>query len=81
VREAAVVGVAVGGIMRIRAAVVLASGRTGSAVLTRELQEWCKNHLQRYQYPHLIDFVLELPKTITGKVQRFRLRERELAAA
>ena len=81
VREAAVVGVAVGGIMRIRAAVVLASGRTGSAVLTRELQEWCKNHLQRYQYPHLIDFVLELPKTITGKVQRFRLRERELATA
>ena len=43
--------------------------------LVAELQEWCKARLQRYQYPHLIDFVDELPKTPTGKIQRFKLRE------
>jgi benzoate-CoA ligase len=42
------------------------------------LQEWCKRRLQRYQYPHLIDFVTELPKTATGKIQRFKLREGSL---
>ena len=51
----------------------------GSADLTRELQEWCKDHLQRYQYPHVIDYARDLPKTVTGKLQRFRLREPELA--
>jgi benzoate-CoA ligase len=40
-----------------------------------ELQEHCKSRLQRYQYPHLIDFVQELPKTATGKIQRYKLRE------
>jgi benzoate-CoA ligase family protein len=81
VREAAVVGVPIDGIMRIRAAVVLAPERTSSAGLTLELQEWCKGRLQRYQYPHVIDYVFELPKTVTGKVQRFRLREPELVTA
>ena len=79
VREAAVVGLPIDGIMRIRAAVVLAPDPTGSADLTRELQEWCKDHLQRYQYPHVIDYARDLPKTVTGKLQRFRLREPELA--
>jgi len=79
VREAAVVGLPIDGIMRIRAAVVLAPDPIGSADLTRELQEWCKDHLQRYQYPHVIDYARDLPKTVTGKLQRFRLREPELA--
>jgi len=39
------------------------------------LQDWCKTRLQRYQYPHHIDFVSDLPKTVTGKIQRFKLRE------
>jgi len=69
-----VVGVAVDSVTRIRAAVVLVAGESGSADLTGALQEWCKGRLQRYQYPHLIDYVTELPKTATGKVQRFKLR-------
>ena len=47
---------------------------SASAELTRDLQDWCKTRLQRYQYPHSIDFVPTLPKTITGKIQRFMLR-------
>jgi acyl-coenzyme A synthetase/AMP-(fatty) acid ligase len=43
--------------------------------LVAELQEHCKSRLQRFQYPHLIDFVPELPKTATGKIQRYKLRE------
>jgi acyl-coenzyme A synthetase/AMP-(fatty) acid ligase len=42
--------------------------------VTRALQDWCKARLQRYQYPHRIDFVAALPKTTTGKIQRFALR-------
>jgi benzoate-CoA ligase family protein len=76
VSEAAVVAIAVDDTLRIKAAVVLSTGALGADALTRELQEWCKSRLQRYQYPHLIDYVGDLPKTATGKVQRFKLRER-----
>ena len=75
VQEVAVVGVPVEGIMRIKAVVVLLSGHTPSPTLVRELQEHCKTHLQRYQYPHTVEFVDDLPRTATGKIQRFRLRE------
>jgi benzoate-CoA ligase len=49
--------------------------------LVVELQEHCKARLQRFQYPHLIEFVDELPKTVTGKIQRYKLREKEAAPA
>ena len=75
VREAAVVGVPVEGVMRIRAVIITVSRQTPETSLKAELQEWCKTRLQRFQYPHIIDFVDELPKTATGKIQRFRLRE------
>jgi benzoate-CoA ligase family protein len=75
VREVAVVGVGVGGLMRIRAVIILKSQQEGSAELKQELQQWCKGRLQRYQYPHLIDFVDDLPKTATGKIQRYKLRQ------
>ena len=75
VREAAVVGVHVEGVMRIRAVIITDSGQTPMRSLKAELQEWCKTRLQRFQYPHIIDFVDELPKTASGKIQRFRLRE------
>jgi len=75
VREAAVVGVHVEGVMRIRAVIITDSGQTPETSLKAELQEWCKTRLQRFQYPHIIDFVDELPKTASGKIQRFRLRE------
>ena len=36
---------------------------------------WCKARLRRYEYPHVVRFVDDLPRTVNGKVQRFRLRE------
>lgn len=74
VAEAAAVGITVEGVMRIRAVVILAPEHEPAPELARELQEWCKTRLQRYCYPHVIDFVDELPKTATGKIQRFKLR-------
>lgn len=83
VLEPAVVGVPIEGLTRIRAFVVLRDGHAASDALVGELQEWCKTRLRRYQYPHLVTFVPELPKTVTGKIQRFKLRlkhDDELAA-
>jgi benzoate-CoA ligase family protein len=75
VAEAAVVSVTVDKFARIKAFVVCRSGSTPSDDLKAELQAWCKGHLQRYQYPHIVAFVDELPKTLTGKIQRFKLRD------
>jgi benzoate-CoA ligase family protein len=81
VYEAAVVGVPIDGIMRIKAAIILVEQAQPSAALTAELQEWCKSRLERYQYPHLVEFVAELPKTATGKIQRFKVREQAAQAS
>jgi len=81
VSEAAVVGIPVDGLMRIKAVVVLHPGRDGENALVAELQEWCKARRQRYQFPHSVDFVADLPKTMTGKIQRYRLRDAGSAAA
>ena len=75
--EAAAVGLPVGGLTRVKAYIILREGYEGSDALTEELQNWCKDRLKRYQYPHLVEFVEELPKTVTGKIQRFKLREPE----
>jgi benzoate-CoA ligase len=77
VAESAVVGIEVDGFTKIKA-FVIAKGE-GSEVLALELQEHCKSRLQRYQYPHLIEFVTELPKTVTGKIQRYKLRQQPTA--
>jgi len=70
--ECAVVQVPVQGLTRIKAVVV--SREPDPDRLTPELQEWCKQRLQRYQYPHIVEYAAELPKTTTGKVQRYKLR-------
>ena len=80
VDESAVVGIEVEGFTRIKA-FVIAKGGAGGDALAADLQEHCKSRLQRYQYPHIIEFVSELPKTVTGKIQRYKLREREAATA
>jgi benzoate-CoA ligase len=77
VREAAVVGVQREGFTSIRAHVILAEGRSGSDELTVELQEWCKEGLLRYQFPHEVVYVEDFPRTPTGKIQRFKLREQD----
>ncbi len=81
VQESAVVGVSVDGFTRIKAFVITRPDTTGGDALAVELQEHCKSRLQRYQYPHLIEFVTELPKTVTGKIQRYKLRDREREGA
>jgi len=76
VLEAAVVGVEdAEGLTKTKAFVVL---RSGATVSEAELKAFVKERLAAYKYPRLIEFVDELPKTATGKIQRFKLRERHL---
>jgi acyl-coenzyme A synthetase/AMP-(fatty) acid ligase len=56
--------------------VVLAPGHSGSTELGRELQEFVRSRLAEYKRPRWVEFVDELPKTGTGKTQRFKLRQR-----
>ena len=75
VLEAAVVGHAdADGLIKPRAFVVLAAGVAGGDELGRELQSFVKSKLALYKYPRWIEFTRELPKTATGKIQRFKLR-------
>jgi benzoate-CoA ligase family protein len=76
VAESAVVGIQLDGFTKIKAFVIAKPESATGDALVLELQEHCKSRLQRYQYPHVIEFVAELPKTVTGKIQRYKLRER-----
>jgi benzoate-CoA ligase len=77
VLEAAVVGHAdENELIKPKAFVVLRPGQTAAAALAVELQEHVKARLAPFKYPRWIEFVAELPKTATGKIQRFKLRER-----
>jgi benzoate-CoA ligase len=79
VLEAAVVGVPdPDGLIKTKAFVVLKHGQSATDA---DLQHFVKDRLAPYKYPRAIEFVAELPKTATGKIQRFRLREREAGAA
>jgi 2-aminobenzoate-CoA ligase len=61
-----------------KAFVVLRHGVAGSTELVEELQDFAKKRIAPYKYPRAVEFIDELPKTQTGKIQRFVLREREL---
>ena len=65
----------------VKAFVVLKSGFTPSDSLARELQELVKRLTAPYKYPRSIEFTEKLPKTISGKIRRNELRERELHKA
>lgn len=65
----------------VKAFVILRSGQTGSPALAKELQDFVKAAIAPYKYPRKIEFLDSLPRTETGKVQRFKLREREQAAS
>jgi benzoate-CoA ligase len=54
---------------------VLRPGYTASAHLTTELQDFVKTKIAYYKYPRWIECIAALPKTATGKIQRFKLRE------
>ena len=59
----------------VKAFIVLRAGHEPSAPLVKELQDFVKARIAPYRYPRAIDFVEQLPRTTTGKLQRFRLRE------
>ena len=59
----------------VKAFVVLKDGHQPAVDLARELQEHVKAIIAPYKYPRLVEFVASLPKTETGKLQRFRLKE------
>ena len=61
----------------VKAFVILAKGYEPSDELVKELQTFVKNETAPYKYPREIEFVDELPKTISGKIRRVELRERE----
>ncbi|MGF6968262.1 benzoate-CoA ligase [Paraburkholderia sp. WC7.3g] len=75
VLEAAVVGVDHGGLVKSRAFVVLKRNFIPSDVLADELKVFVKERLAPHKYPRDIVFADDLPKTATGKIQRFKLRE------
>ncbi|MGI8576592.1 MAG: AMP-binding protein [Nocardioidaceae bacterium] len=59
----------------VKAYVVLAGSVSGDEVKVKELQDFVKGQIAPYKYPRRIEFVPALPRTSTGKLQRFRLRE------
>ena len=59
----------------VKAYVVLAGGALGDAALTQALQDHVKQTIAPYKYPRAIEFVAQLPKTETGKLRRFALRQ------
>lgn len=67
--------------MIVKAYVVAAPGVTPDAKLAAELQEHVKREIAPYKYPRAIEFVTQLPKTETGKLKRFALRQLAQAAA
>ena len=78
VLEAAVIGAPdADGLIKAKAFVVLKEGASADEA---ELKGFVKDRLAPYKYPRSIAFIAELPKTATGKIQRFKLREREQAA-
>jgi benzoate-CoA ligase len=62
-------------------AYMLRNSRAQAVMVSAALKAFVKDHLAPYKYPRFIEFVDELPKTATGKIQRFRLRERERTKA
>jgi benzoate-CoA ligase len=78
VLECAVIGKAdADGLIKTKAYVVL---KAGQSVDAEALKLFVKERLAPYKYPRFIEFVDDLPKTATGKIQRFKLRERESGA-
>lgn len=59
----------------VQAHVVLVEGRVGDEAMTKRLQDHVKATIAPYKYPRSVVFIAALPKTQTGKIQRFRLRQ------
>ncbi|MBO5929600.1 MAG: AMP-binding protein [Clostridia bacterium] len=57
----------------VKASIVLTKGTVGTEELKKEIQEYVKSHTAPYKYPRIVEFKDELPKTISGKIQRNKL--------
>ena len=62
----------------VKATIVLTANYAASDELAKELQNYVKKQTAPYKYPRIVEFVSELPKTISGKVRRVELRKRDL---
>ena len=58
----------------IKASIVLVKGKEGTDELKKEIQNYVKEHTAPYKYPRVVQFMTELPKTISGKIKRNELR-------
>jgi acetyl-CoA synthetase len=67
--------------MVVKAFIVLAEGHSESDELVKEIQSHVRDRLSAYAYPRKIEFVADLPKTLTGKIRRIELRQAELEAS
>ena len=65
----------------VKAFIVLAEGHAPSDELVKSIQSHVRERLSAYAYPRLIEFVEDLPKTLTGKIRRIELRQKELETA
>ena len=63
----------------VKATIVLAKGYTPSDALKKELQTYVKDQTAPYKYPRVVEFVSELPKTISGKIKRAEIRSADNA--
>ena len=59
----------------VKASIVLVKGKEGSDALKKEIQTYVKEHTAPYKYPRIVEFLPELPKTISGKIRRVELRK------
>ncbi len=59
----------------VKASIVLTKGTEASEALKKEIQNYVKEHTAPYKYPRIVEFMEELPKTISGKIRRVALRE------
>ncbi len=59
----------------VKATIVLTKGTKGSDALKKEIQDYVKSRTAPYKYPRVVEFVEELPKTISGKIRRVEIRE------
>jgi acetyl-CoA synthetase len=61
----------------VKAFIVLAAGHEPSDALAEDIKGFVREHLSAYAYPRKVEFVADLPKTLTGKIRRIELRQRE----
>ena len=58
----------------VKASIVLVRGTEGTDALKKEIQEYVKSHTAPYKYPRIVEFLDEMPKTVSGKIRRTELR-------